>query len=250
VGAGFKRFRPLVQSADAQVSALGAEAITGSADFSPADLVQYQGTADDFYTRMDALIYPRPIAMTDRLRQVIDALEEQVVRRVDAIDVGEAFMRSQRAPIAMPLGYDLFETTGAWEDFATPSRDMRLLIALDTVRDFPKQVAAQPARFGASASATLEDDVRKQLNSELARRRFRYTRSDGSAFELTLDQVLARAAGLELGYNPNDCVEARWSAPAGSAEAAPCKRQAPAPQRALMEKNRAWFHTRTRPPRP
>ena len=28
----------------------------------------------------------------------------------------------------MPDGASIFETTGAWEDFATPSRDLRLLI--------------------------------------------------------------------------------------------------------------------------
>jgi len=28
----------------------------------------------------------------------------------------------------MPEGEKIFETMGAWEDFATPSRDLRLLI--------------------------------------------------------------------------------------------------------------------------
>ncbi len=51
------------------------------------------------------------------------------------------------------------------------------------------------------------------------RRRFTYERSDGSSFSLSLADVLARAADLEMAYNPNDCPEARWGAPAGSEEA-------------------------------
>jgi hypothetical protein len=36
----------------------------------------------------------------------------------------------------MPDGASIFETAGAWEDFATPSRDLRLLIAMDVVSGF------------------------------------------------------------------------------------------------------------------
>jgi hypothetical protein len=88
------------------------------------------------------------------------------------------------------------------------------------------------------------------MATELASRRFRYTRSDGSAFELTLAQVLERADALEIAYNPNDCVEVRWGAPADSSEAQTCTRRAPEDQQALLSKYRSWFHTRTRPPRP
>ena len=39
----------------------------------------------------------------------------------------------------MPDGPAIFETTGAWEDFATPSRDLRLLIAMDVVRKLVRE---------------------------------------------------------------------------------------------------------------
>jgi cell wall-associated NlpC family hydrolase len=252
VGAGFKAFRPIVESEpQGFYASLDAEALKGDPDHEDQSLEQYQGTADAFYARMDELIYPRPIALDDRLRQGVDALEEQVVRRVEAVDLGEAHVRSQRAPMSMPRGYDIFETTGAWEDFATPSRDMRLLIALDTVRSFPEQVAEAPARFGVtSPGPNLAAEVRARMAEELGKRRFRYTRSDGSPFELTLAQILERADALEVAYNPNDCVEVRWGAPADSAEAQTCTRRAPDEQQALLAKYRSWFHTRTRPPRP
>jgi hypothetical protein len=49
-----------------------------------------------------------------------------------------------------------------------------------------------------------------------------------------------------MAYNPNDCVELRWGAPANSDEASTCKRYAPAAQREKMSKYRAWFHERRR----
>lgn len=61
--------------------------------------------------------------------------------------------------------------------------------------------------------------------------------------------MLDRAADLEMAYNPNDCVEARWGAPDKSDEASTCKRHAPSSQRAKMAEYRVWFHERRRPPR-
>jgi hypothetical protein len=87
------------------------------------------------------------------------------------------------------------------------------------------------------------------LASELAARKFSYTRSDGSAWTLTIKDVVDRAATLEMAYNLNDCVELRWGAPEKSDEASTCKRHAPGEQRAKMAKYRAWFHERSRPPR-
>jgi hypothetical protein len=91
--------------------------------------------------------------------------------------------------------------------------------------------------------------LRSVLAAELPARKFSYTRSDGSSWTLTLKDVTARAAELEMAYNPNDCVELRWGAPDNSEEASTCKRHAPSAQRAKMSKYRAWFHERRRPPR-
>jgi hypothetical protein len=61
--------------------------------------------------------------------------------------------------------------------------------------------------------------------------------------------VLARKAGFEMAYNPNDCVEVRWGAPDSGPETATCKRHAPDDQRARMTEYRGWFHERRRPAR-
>ena len=147
----------------------------------------------------------------------------------------------------MPDGRSIFQTSGAWEDFSTPARDFRLLIAIDVVRGFPDRVARQPQRYAMPKGkdiAQVEAEMQNVLASELATRKFAYTRSDGSSWTLSLKDVIDRAAALEMAYNPNDCVELRWGAPPDSEEASTCERHAPAEQRAKMLKYRTWFRER------
>jgi hypothetical protein len=152
----------------------------------------------------------------------------------------------------MPDGPSIFETNGAWEDFATPSRDLRLLIAIDVLRGFPDRVARRPDRYAMPKGRSVTDvkaELESVLASELSARKFSYTRSDGSAWTLALQDVASRAENLEMAYNLNDCVELRWGAPEGSEEASTCKRHAPRAQRSKMTEYRMWFHERRRPPR-
>ena len=175
-----------------------------------------------------------------------------VKTRVTSVENGRKFQTSGRGEADMPDGAAIFETTGAWEDFATPSRDLRLLIALDVVGGFPDRVSRRPERYAMPKEKRVADvktELQSVLVSELSMRKFSYTRSDGSAWTLTLKDMFDRAADLEMAYNLNDCVELRWGAPAKSEEASTCKRFAPSAQRAKMTKYRAWFHERRRPPR-
>ena len=154
--------------------------------------------------------------------------------------------------VAMPDGASIFETTGAWEDFATPSRDLRLLIAIDVVRGFPDRVARRPERYAMPKDKSVADvkaELETMLDQELSARKFSYTRTDGSQWTLALKDLLGRTQALEMAYNLNDCVELRWGAAEESQEAATCKRRAPSAQRQKMSEYRAWFSERRRPPR-
>ena len=99
------------------------------------------------------------------------------------------------------------------------------------------------------SAAEVKAELDNMLASELAARKFSYTRSDGSSWTLALKDVADRSTALEMAYNLNDCVELRWGAPEKSEEASTCKRRAPSGQRAKMTDYRAWFHERRRPPR-
>jgi hypothetical protein len=245
--AGFKRFRPVLR-----------DRITGkwrhlaNAELGDYSQDQYAGGTEGFYDKMDDVLSPAPLDPEQALLETVAALEEQVKTRVNSVDNGRKFLASGKPAADMPDGAKIFETTGDWEDFSTPSRDLRLLIATDVVLRFPDRVARRPERYAMPTDksvAEVKAELQRVLASELATRKFSYPRSDGSAWTLTLRDVIDRAVGLEMAYNPNDCVELRWGAPAKSDEASTCKRYAPAAQREKMSKYRAWFHERRRPPR-
>ena len=90
----------------------------------------------------------------------------------------------------------------------------------------------------------MKNELQGVLSSELAARKITYTRSDGSQWTLSVKDVVDRAVDFEMAYNPNDCVELRWAAPANSDEASTCKRHAPQAQRAKMSDYRPWFRER------
>jgi hypothetical protein len=211
---------------------------------------QYKGSADDFYAAMEGMINPRALDPVRMQTSLVDALEESAQRRLSSVQNGEEFMKGQGyAPIEMPHGAALFLTSGPWEDYSTPSRDMRLLISIDAVTSFPDTVAAHPERFGIRAAdrEAAVQQVRDALETELAKRSFEYVRSDGTTWELSLADVVERTKAMEIAYNPNDCAEIRWAAPEGSEERKTCNRRASQEQQARMRKYRKWFADRERP---
>ena len=215
-------------------------------------LDQSQLGIEDFYDRMDDVMSPAPLDPLRAMKEAITSLEEQVKARVTSVENGRKFQNSGRGDADMPDGAAIFETSGAWEDFSTPSRDLRLLIAIDVVRGFPDRVVRRPERYAMpkeKSVAEVKAELEGVLASELSARKFSYPRSDGSTWTLALKDVIDRVADLEMAYNPNDCVELRWGAPDKSEEASTCKRQASGAQRAKMTQYRTWFHERRRPPR-
>jgi hypothetical protein len=248
-GAGFKRFRPVVYRGG-RVRALSNKSII-KRGMEPQSRQQYELGKDGFYERVESLINPRPLDPRNMQNVLVTALYEQVKRRVVSVQNGEDYKLKHSRSIRMPRGHAIFETQGAWENYSTPSRDMRLLIAMDTVLGFRASVKRSPARFGiapAKLKATLAD-LARLLKEQSEQRSVTYRRSDGSAIRLTLAEVMRRAERFEMAYNPNDCVEIRWAAAADSAEASTCKQRAPGRQRKRMRSYRNWFAERRRPAR-
>ena len=251
-GPGFKRFRPVVLGKNGMLRRLTNDEIAKNPQYANFSLDQSRLGVEDFYDRMDDVISPSPLDPLRAMEEAITSLEEQVKTRVTSVENGRRFLNGGRGEASMPDGAAIFETSGAWEDFSTPSRDLRLLIAIDVVSEFPDRVARRPERYAMPKDKSVADvkaELRNVLASELASRKFSYPRSDGSAWTLALKDAVHRETDLEMAYNPNDCVEFRWGAPAESDEASTCKRHAPSAQRAKMTKYRAWFHERRRPPR-
>lgn len=257
-GSGFKAFRPVVVEGDKELRrliALGNDAIASRPDYGDASTSQADLDRDGFYDLMDRLITPGRRDPLIAQEEAVRALSEAAKVRVTSIENGERHHAEHPGKvISMPDGAAIFETTGAWESYSTPARDLRLLIAIDVVMGFDAKVARQPEAFGVTSKEQLE-----AVRGKLARARarllsspdlgFSYARSDGSKVHLRLADLIERESALETGYNPNDCPEARWGAPADSAEAETCGRRAPAAQARKMAAYRVWFRERRRPPR-
>ena len=251
-GSGFKAARPIDVVGD-ELRAATDDDIAKRAGYGDWSDEQGKLDAPQFYDRMDGLITP---GKRDALRaqaEAAAALLEAAKVRVTSVDNGETHFRGGGGTISMPSGHAIFETTGAWENFATPARDLRLLIAIDVVVGFEKKVERNPEAFlaeGTTMAALLEavrkDRARMLADESLA---FEYTKSDGSKQKVTLAELIERAPSLEMAYNPNECPEARWGAPAKSAELRTCKRHAPSDQVRKMKAYRVWFHERRRPAR-
>lgn len=245
--AGFKRFRPIVRGRNGGLRRLTNAEIASDPQYGDFSLEQAKIGAEDFYERMDEVMSPQPVDPVKAMENAIANLDEQVKTRVTAVDIGRKYQGKGRSDVSMPSGAAIFETTGAWEDYSTPARDFRLLIAIDVVRGFPEHVARRPERYAIGEGKSVAEvtaALRSALATALASHKFAYTRSDGSQWTLSLKDVIDRAGALEMAYNPNDCVELRWGAPPASDEASTCKRRAPAAQRAKMSEYRSWFHDR------
>lgn len=251
-GPGFKAFRPLAKSGDGPPVPLSNQELAKDRRFALFDGEQARLSREAFYARMAALINPQGLDVADAYAETLAALVEQLETRIGSVDIGEKYMRDNKVPvIAMPEGAKIFETVGPWEDYATPSRDMRLLIAMNVLLGLPERIVKHPELFvlGGKKPDAARVEIEKLHERRIRERTITYQRSDGSSFTTTVADLLARKSNFEMSYNPNDCVEIRWGAPDGSDEQETCNRHAPADQRAKMSQYRAWFREARRPPR-
>lgn len=249
---GFKAFRPILFQ-DGKLSLMKNEELNATSGFAQFSLRQKNMEQEEFYRTINRLINPKPLDAGDALMNLITALHEQLLVRVKSVANGENYMKSHPGTvISMPSGANaIFQSGGQWEDFSTPNRDLRCLIAMDAVINFPDYVARFPEDFKISKSDSPEEIKRKLqnlLDKKVTELTIAYVRSDGSEWKLTLAEILKRIDEFEMAYNPNDCAEIRWGAPENSIERQTCKRVAPAYQLKTMISVRKWFSQRLHPP--
>jgi hypothetical protein len=250
-GAGFKAARPL-RRAGGTWQPVGNAALRADGGSRPYSAEQASLSPDAFYARMEQLINPGGLDPATAYEDTLAALMEQLETRVASVERGEAYMRTHRGQVVpMPAGAAIFETTGPWEDYATPSRDMRLLIAMHVLEGLPERIRGFPElyRLGAETPEQAAARIAALHAARIGERGIEYRRSNGSPWRLTLAEVYARRPALEWAYNPNDCVEWRWGASPDSQEYATCTRRAPKDQQARMQQYRPWFRDTRRPPR-
>ena len=249
-GAGFKRFRPHLRRAGRYVTATNKQ-IEADEDYGDLSMAQRENGREAFYDQMDALISPEPLSAEAAQDALIDALDQQLRRRIASVENGEEWKRKHpKRRIQMPEGGSIFLTAGPWEDYSTPARDLRLLIAMDTVLGFPAKVERLPTRYRLASGSTPQSarsDLKRRLAGIASTRTFTYRRSDGSEFSLSMAQILQRVKRFEYSWNPNACVEERWGARQGDPDYGTCQAEVVEEQRTRMAPMRAWFERRERP---
>lgn len=249
---GFKAFRPIL-FANGKMQPMKNNMLNDSSGFAPFSLQQKNMESEVFYHTMERIINPKPLDPETALSELIQALHEQLLVRVKSVENGEVYFRAHSGTIIPMPGSakGIFLAGGQWENFSTPNRDLRLLIAMDEVLSFPERVAKYPEDFNISILSSPEKEKEK-LQTELEKmaknRTISYTRTDGSQQELTLAEILKRRDAFEMAYNPNDGVEIRWGAAENSSEMSTCKRKAPPNQKKNMMEVRKWFVQRLHPP--
>jgi len=249
---GFKAFRPIILNEN-KLSMLKSDEISANPEMIPFSMQQKGLESNAFYRAIEKVINQEPMNPEMAMLDLINALYEQLNVRVNSVSTGEEYMKTHPgAVIPMPGGTSgVFQSGGLWEDFSTPNRDLRLLIAMDAVLDFPNKIVRSPENFDLpmlqspeKVKANLEELLQKKTQ-ELT---ITYIKSDETPQTLSISELLKRRDAFEMAYNPNDGVEIRWGAPENSAERSACKRKAPAGQYEKMQKVRIWFQKRLHPP--
>jgi hypothetical protein len=253
-GPGFKALRPLIQVGmeGGTLRLLSNDELMELAPGQPYSEEQGELSSEDFYDIIGRLINPLGFTPEQAYEATFEALMEQLETRVSAIEHGEAYYRKHPgAVITMPKGSAIFETVGPWEDYSTPSRDLRLLIAMNVLARLPERVARYPGSFllDGRSPDTVRSDLERLHMEHMQQNHITYRRSDGSPWRLSVAEVFARRRRFEVAYNPNDCAEFRWGAEPGSVEYATCRRHAPADQTTRMDQYRSWFREMRRPSR-
>ena len=167
---GFKRFRPIVREKNGKLRRLTNGEIVKDPQYGDYSLEQSKLNQQAFYDRMDDVMSPEPLDPVRAMKETITALEEQVQTRVVAVENGRKYQNGKPGEVGMPNGAAIFETTGPWEDFSTPARDFRLLIAIDVVRGFPDRVARRAGRYAMPRRqnvAQVKARLQRVLASEL-----------------------------------------------------------------------------------
>ena len=249
---GFKAFRPIVISKN-KLRLIKSDEITEKSGLIPFSLEQKNMESNVFYHTMERIINPKPLDPEMALLDLIQALHEQLVVRITSVANGEAYMKSHPgAVVTMPGGTSgVFQAGGQWEDFSTPNRDLRLLIAMDAVLDFPNKIVRSPEDFKISMLKSPEHtkkDMEALLEKKLTELSITYTRTNGTEQRLTIAEILKRREAFEMAYNPNDGIEIRWGAPEKSKERSTCHRHVSANQLGKMQSVRVWFQKRVHPP--
>ncbi len=144
----------------------------------------------------------------DALVALCSDFQQRVTEVKTAIDAG---MTSRQHPTDLPS--NVFDTTGDWETFSTPSRDGRLR---DSVQNLPNMILnyykqAKKGSAGitfAGGPAEYQASIRSRLALLDATCKVVYSNSAGTNVAIPFTELIRRTPTLS--FDPYHCAERRW----------------------------------------
>lgn len=236
-GAGFKNFRPIklvdAQFDSAQNSYVGGKIVPHkNADLTDFDLVQFFGTdrvpRTDWskgpfvhegvkynyydYIRLKLSKGNLKLDPMNEIRSLASDLCQTTQDRVDAVD---AAVRSgvHLKPHPARLPYNIYGTSGEWEEFSTPSRDARLKTSFVELRKLAEDLLNMYLQHDPRLvynGTDIKADMLASYQQVSTQCQIVYKKTNSEHVSLNLDQVRERL--FDLSFDPYHCVELRWGA--------------------------------------
>ncbi|WP_413575266.1 hypothetical protein ACLVWU_13255 [Bdellovibrio sp. HCB290] len=254
-GAGFKNFRPLTlvdARQDSSGAYVGGRVVGAKNTALPYySLEQFFGTNPDpdgkwskgrfVYNGRDVDYYEYLRIMMANGELRIDPLVDMQVMvrdlcvnlkdRVQAVDVAvQSGVQNKPHPERLP--YNIYGTTGEWEQWASPSRDARLKVSfanlLIQIRSMVQRHSVGDPTIVYRGN-NLRGDLLSIYQREATSCQFAYRNSSGVSVPMNLEQ--ARQRVFDMSFDPYHCAELRWGAKT-SQELASCRDN---------QNKRAWY---------
>lgn len=234
MGAGFKNWRPLelvgasratdgsyvgghiVAATDGQVSDWSDEQFYGTkrgTSWRTGSFV-YNGETLDYYDYVRRAVAGHDVVYDPLIetRGMVKGLCDDLHYRAMAIDVAvQAGINSQPQPARLPE--NIYGTSGDWETYSTPSRDARLKVSFQELKDQVAKFLAMRRAGSKSISyhgANLARDLAATYREEAGACTVVWTASDGSKRQMGFEE--ARRRLFDFSFDPYQCPERRWGA--------------------------------------
>lgn len=236
-GAGLKNFRPL-KLTGATYDAATASYVGGTivpfknSELAQFDIVQFFGTDRkpltawskgpfmidgqkyDYYDyiRNQLSVGNLKLSPVNEIKSLASDICQTVQDRVVAVN-GAVKAGITQKPHPAKLPENIYGTSGEWEEYSTPSRDARLKTSMVELLNLAQNLLA---RYNAKDShldysgSNIKADMLMAYKEVVNTCNISYTKSNGQAMVLNLDQVRSRI--FDVSFDPYHCVELRWGA--------------------------------------
>lgn len=240
-GAGFRKFRPfqIVGAKKASDGSIygGRPQYVDNLNIPDFSVAQYYGTERDpvswskgkfvvagkdvdfaSYVQMTLAITGFKIDPVSDFESGLGELCEAVKQRITAVDVALA-AGVQNMPHMDPLPGNIFGASGEWENFSSPSRDIRLKIQyqsmMQKVYDYYQKIGVPNSNMEYRGT-DLRNDLLLAYKTASRKCKLSYTNSAGAAVPLSLESVNTRL--YKMSFSPYHCAERRWGADGSEAK--------------------------------